>query len=64
MLSVLYRFAAGIAEPATDKRIVSLLSDVAGNITQVFVILLMVSVMFIISVAMLCAVTSIPMMIS
>ncbi len=64
VLSVLYRFAAGIAEPATDKRIVSLLSDVAGNITQVFVILLMVSVMFIISVAMLCAVTSIPMMIS
>lgn len=64
VLSVLYRFAAGIAEPATDKRIVGLLSDLAGNITQTFVILLMVCVMFIISVAMLCAVTSIPMMIA
>ncbi len=61
-LSLLYRFAAGIAEPVTDKRIVNLLSDLAGNITQTFVILLMVCVMFIISVAMLCAVTNIPTM--
>lgn len=62
-LSLLYRLAAGIAEPVTDKRIVNLLSDLAGNITQTFVILLMVCVMFIISVAMLCAVTNIPQMI-
>ena len=61
-ISVLYRFAAGVAEPATDRRIVNLLGDLAGNITQTFVILLMVCVMFIISVAMLCAVTNIPMM--
>lgn len=62
VISVLYRFAAGVAEPATDRRIVNLLSDLAGNITQTFVILLMVCVMFIISVAMLCAVTNIPVM--
>ncbi|MBQ2696284.1 MAG: stage III sporulation protein AE [Clostridia bacterium] len=56
MLSVsfLYRFAAGIAEPATDQRIVRLLMDLAGNITLVVVIMLMVSVMFIISIALLC----------
>lgn len=60
-LSLMYRFAAGISEPVTDKRIVNLLGDLAGNITQTFVILLMVCVMFIISVAMLCAVTNIPM---
>lgn len=53
-VSLLYRFAAGIAEPATDKRVVRLLSELAGNITLVFAILLMVSVMFIISIALLC----------
>ncbi len=53
-VSVLYRFAAGIAEPATDKRIIRLLMDLAGNITLIFVIILMVSVMFIISIALLC----------
>ena len=53
-VSFLYRFAAGIAEPATDKRIVRLLMDLAGNITLIFVIMLMVSVMFIISIALLC----------
>lgn len=52
--SVLYRFAAAIAEPATDKRIIQLLMDLAGNITLAFAILLMVAVMFIISIALLC----------
>ena len=61
VISLLYRFAAGIAEPVTDKRIVNLLSELAGNITQTFVILLMVCVMFIISVAMMCMVANIPM---
>lgn len=60
IISLLYRFAAGIAEPVTDKRIVNLLSELAGNITQTFVILLMVSVMFIISVAMMCMAANIP----
>lgn len=62
-LSLMYRFAAGISEPVTDKRVVNLLGDLASNITQTLVILLMVCVMFVISVAMLCAVTNIPMMI-
>ncbi len=53
-ISFLYRFAAGFAEPATDRRIVKLLMDLAGNITLLFAILLMVSVMFIISIALLC----------
>ncbi len=53
-ISFLYRFAAGIAEPATDKRIVRLLMDLSGNMTLIFVILLMVTVMFIISIALLC----------
>ncbi len=53
-VSIMYRFAAGIAEPATDKRIILLLMDLAGNITLIFVILLMVTVMFIISIALLC----------
>lgn len=53
-VSLLYRFAAGVAEPATDKRVVRLLSELAGNITLIFSILLMVSVMFIISIALLC----------
>ncbi|MBQ9915253.1 MAG: stage III sporulation protein AE [Clostridia bacterium] len=53
-VSVLYRFAAGVAEPATEKRIVRLLMDLAGNITLIFVIVLMVTVMFIISIALLC----------
>lgn len=53
--SVLYRFAAGVAEPATDKRIVRLLMDLAGNITLIFAILLMVTVMFVISIALLCS---------
>ncbi|MBE7047902.1 MAG: hypothetical protein E7393_00815 [Ruminococcaceae bacterium] len=52
--SVLYRFAAGITEPATDKRIVRLLMDISGNITLIFSILLMVTVMFVISIALLC----------
>jgi len=54
VVSVLYRFAAGVAEPATDQRIVRLLMDLSGNITLILTIVLMVSVMFIISVAMLC----------
>ena len=54
IVSFLYRFAAGVAEPATDKRIVLLLMDLSGNITLIFAILLMVSVMFIISIALLC----------
>ncbi len=53
--SVLYRFAAAILEPATDQRIVRLLMDLSGNITLIFSIILMVTVMFIISVAMLSA---------
>ncbi len=53
-VSVLYRFAAGVSEPATEKRIVQLLMDLAGNITLIFVIVLMVTVMFIISIALLC----------
>lgn len=53
-ISFLYRFGAGIAEPATDKRIVRLLTDLSGNMTLIFVILLMVTVMFIISIALLC----------
>ncbi len=53
-VSILYRFAAGIAEPATDKRIILLLMDLAGNITLIFAILLMVTVMFIISIALIC----------
>lgn len=55
-VSLLYRFSAGIAEPATDKRIVGLLMNLAGNITLLFSILLMVCVMFIISIALLCGV--------
>ncbi len=54
-VSLLYRFAAGISEPATDQRIVKLLMDLAGNITLIFSILLMVSAMFIISIALLCS---------
>ena len=54
-VSLLYRFAAGISEPATDQRIVKLLMDLAGNITLIFAILLMVSVMFVISIALLCS---------
>ncbi len=53
-ISFLYRFAAGIAEPATDKRIVRLLMDLSGSMTLIFAILLMVTVMFIISIALLC----------
>ena len=53
--SILYRFSAGVMEPATDKRIVGLLMDLYGNITLIFVIVLMVTVMFIISLALLCA---------
>lgn len=53
-VSVLYKFAAGIAEPATDKRIIKLLTDFSGQITLILIIVLMVCVMFIISVAMLC----------
>jgi len=53
-VSVLYRFTAGVAEPATDKRIVKLLVDLSGNITLILSIVLMVCVMFIISVSMLC----------
>ncbi len=63
-IGVLYRFAAGVTEPATDKRIVTLISELGGNITQIFVILLMVCVMFIISVAMLLLMTNIPVMVS
>ncbi len=51
---VLYRFSAGVVEPATDKRIVSLFIDLSGNITLIFAIVLMVTVMFIISLALLC----------
>lgn len=58
-LGIIYRLAAGICEPATDKRIVSLLSDVAASITQIFGILLIVCVMFIISIAMLCMLSGI-----
>ncbi len=52
--SLLYRFAAGISEPVTDKRIVKLFVDLAGNMTLIFSILLMVCVMFLISIAILC----------
>lgn len=60
-LSALYRFAAGVAEPVTDKRITNLLGDIASNITQTFVILLMLAVMFIISIGLLCSFTNLPM---
>jgi len=53
-VSVLYRFAAGVAEPATDKRIIAFFVDLSGNIALVLAILVMVCVMFVISVAMLC----------
>lgn len=53
-IGIMLRLSAGICEPATDKRLVGLFSDVAGSVTQVFGILLMVCVMFIISIAILC----------
>lgn len=56
-VSVLYRFAAGVAEPATDKRIIRLLMDLSGNITLIFVILLMAAVMFLISLGSLLLLT-------
>ncbi len=52
--SFLYRFAAGAIEPATDKRIVTFLSALAESITLIFSILLMVTVMFILSLSLLC----------
>ena len=52
--SLLYRFAAGAIEPATDKRIVTFLEALAESITIIFSILLMVTVMFILSLSLLC----------
>ena len=60
--SVIFRLAASICEPATDKRVTKLISDLAGNVSLVFSILLMVCVMFVISIAMLLTLTNIPIM--
>lgn len=60
VMSIVYKLSASICEPATDKRVVSLLSDLSSCISLSFSILLMVSVMFILSVAMLIMLTNIP----
>lgn len=60
--SVIFRLAASICEPATDKRVTKVISDLAGNVSLVFSILLMVCVMFVISIAMLLTLTNIPSM--
>ncbi len=52
----IYKFAAGVSEPVTDNRVTTLIGDMAGNITLVFVVLLVVTIMFVISIAMLCLV--------
>ncbi len=53
-MGILYKLSAGICEPMADKRIVNLLSEISASITQIFGILLMVCIMFIISIAILC----------
>jgi len=55
--SVVFRLTSSICEPAADKRIITIISDLAGNVSLVFSILLMVCVMFVISIAMLLSVT-------
>ncbi len=60
--SIIFRLAASICEPAADKRVTKVISDLAGNVSLVFSILLMICVMFIISIAMLLTLSSIPIM--
>lgn len=58
--SVIFRLSASFCEPAADKRITKVISDLAGNVSLVFSILLMVCVMFIISIAMILMLTNSP----
>jgi stage III sporulation protein AE len=44
-LIIIYRFAAAVIEPISDKRIVNCLSDVATSLTYVFGVLASVTVM-------------------
>lgn len=61
VFSIMYRLAAGVAEPAADKRIIALFSDAAGSITQISAILLVICIMFIISIAILLLFATIPL---
>ena len=56
-LGIMYRLAAGVSEPAAEKRMVSMFSEVAKSITQIFAIVLVVAIMFIISIAILCMIS-------
>ncbi|MBE7028103.1 MAG: hypothetical protein E7407_03605 [Ruminococcaceae bacterium] len=56
--SVVFRLVVSIAEPASEKRIIKLLSGFASSISLVFSILLAVCVMLIISIAMLISLTN------
>ena len=56
--SVIFRLVASIAEPASDKRIIKLVSGFASSISLIFSILLAVCVMLIISIAMLISLTN------
>lgn len=60
--SVVFRLCASITEPASDKRIVKLVSGFASAVSLAFSILLAVSAMFVISIAMLLSLTNLPQM--
>lgn len=61
-VSVIFRLVASITEPASDQRIIKLISGFASSISLIFSILLAVCVMLIISIAMLLSLTNLPQM--
>lgn len=61
-VSVIFRLIASITEPASDKRIIKLVSGFSSSVSLVFAILLAVCAMFIISIAMLLSLSNFPQM--
>lgn len=59
---LVYKFAAAVIEPISDKKIVNLLSDISVSITYVFAVLVSVSVMMFFSITALIGVASISVM--
>ena len=48
--ALLFKITAGIIEPITDKRIVGIISNIAGGISLLFIMVFSVTIMFIISI--------------
>lgn len=58
VMQLMLKLTSAIAEPLTDKRISTMMWEVAESVTTVFAVVVMVSVLFLINISIMLAATN------